>query len=137
MADIRPVRLQLSRRKGFDLQALSRETNGLPAVKCDRSTKWGNPFRVGQKNPCGTITKDARHSASLYLGFAPQQPRLVEAARSELQSVNLACWCGLCDLHAQTGQPLDGTRCPYCDPCHCDTLGRIANRPLVCEEVTP
>lgn len=27
----KPVRLQLSRRKGFDLQALSMATNGLPA----------------------------------------------------------------------------------------------------------
>ena len=42
----RPVRLQLSRRKGFDLQAWSREVNGLPAVSVARPTKWGNPFPV-------------------------------------------------------------------------------------------
>ncbi|MGE7153115.1 DUF4326 domain-containing protein [Methylorubrum rhodesianum] len=39
----RPVRLQLSRKKGFDLQAHSRALNGLPAVKVDRSTRFGNP----------------------------------------------------------------------------------------------
>ena len=43
-----PVRLQLSRRKGFNLQALSRETNGLEAVVVTRaSKKWGNPYYIG------------------------------------------------------------------------------------------
>src|SRR4051812_11243137 len=40
----KPVRLQLSRRKGFDLKALSLETNGLPGVNVARPGKWGNPF---------------------------------------------------------------------------------------------
>lgn len=39
-----PVRLQLSRKKGFDLQAFSRATNGLEAVNVARPSKWGNPF---------------------------------------------------------------------------------------------
>jgi hypothetical protein len=43
-----PVRLQLSRRKGFDLQAASCATNGLDAVVVARPTKWGNPFVVGK-----------------------------------------------------------------------------------------
>lgn len=42
-----PVRLQLSRRKGFDLQALSRRTNDLTAVKASRPGRWGNPRRIG------------------------------------------------------------------------------------------
>ena len=33
---MKPVRLQISRRKGFDLQALSIATNGLPAVNVAR-----------------------------------------------------------------------------------------------------
>ena len=44
----RPVRLQLSRRNGFNLQALSLATNGLPAVNVARPGKHGNPFRVGR-----------------------------------------------------------------------------------------
>lgn len=44
----RPVRLQLSRKKGFDLQALSMATNGLPAVNVARPSMWGNPYHVGQ-----------------------------------------------------------------------------------------
>lgn len=39
---IAPVRLRLSRAKGFNLQAHSRAVNGLGAVKVDRSTPWGN-----------------------------------------------------------------------------------------------
>lgn len=40
------VRIQLSRKKGFKLQEYSKSINGLEAVKCDRSTRWGNPFKV-------------------------------------------------------------------------------------------
>lgn len=41
---ITPVRIQLSRQKGFKLQEYSRSINGLPAIKIDRTTKWGNPL---------------------------------------------------------------------------------------------
>lgn len=47
-----PVRIQLSRRKGFKLQAESLALNGLPAVKVDRSTKWGNPFNFKSAEYC-------------------------------------------------------------------------------------
>ena len=42
----KPVRLQLSRRKGFDLQAVSFAKNGRPAVKVARPSMLGNPFTV-------------------------------------------------------------------------------------------
>ena len=131
---IQPVRLRLSRAMGFKLQEHSRASNGLAAVKIDRSTKWGNPFRVGSKSPYGSKVKDARHSASIYAGFAPFNEKLVEAAKAELAGLNLACWCELCDLHATMGQSFHSPvgRCPYCAPCHCDTLGKIANG-LICE----
>lgn len=41
-----PVRIQVSRKKGFNLQEYSKSINGLEAVKCDRTTKFGNPFKV-------------------------------------------------------------------------------------------
>ena len=40
----RPVRLQLRRSRGFDLQAASRALNGLPAVVVSRPSPFGNPF---------------------------------------------------------------------------------------------
>lgn len=43
-----PVRLQLSRRKGFRLQEQSLATNGLPAIIVARPSLWGNPWRVSQ-----------------------------------------------------------------------------------------
>lgn len=51
MALVQPVRLQLRRAKGFNLQRLSLETNGLPAKSVARPHKWGNPFVVGQILP--------------------------------------------------------------------------------------
>ncbi len=45
----RPVRIQLSRRGGFNLQRASLGLNGLPAVNVARPSKWGNPFHIGQR----------------------------------------------------------------------------------------
>jgi hypothetical protein len=42
-----PVRLRLSRARGFDLQAASRALNGLPALNVARPGPLGNPFVVG------------------------------------------------------------------------------------------
>lgn len=42
----RPTRIRLERRKGFRLQAVSLALNGMPAMKVDRSTPFGNPFPV-------------------------------------------------------------------------------------------
>jgi hypothetical protein len=39
-----PVRLRLSRARGFDLQVHSRAINGLSAVHVARPSRWGNPF---------------------------------------------------------------------------------------------
>ena len=53
-AMIRPVRIQLSRRKGFKMQTLSRKFNGLDAVKVSRPGRWGNPFVVSTRLKPGT-----------------------------------------------------------------------------------
>ncbi len=138
-----PVRLRLSRRKGFNLQALSRETNGLPAVNCARPRKWGNPYRVGDPVHYWADPRPARNQANV-VDLHPKQrtgrvmrrrmgmtaEEAVERFRSgvptwfsahdlaELRGKNLACWCAL-----------DA-------PCHCDVLLDLANRPI-CEEAKP
>ena len=43
-----PRRITLSREKGWNLQAVSMALNGRPAVKVDRSTKWGNPYTTAK-----------------------------------------------------------------------------------------
>lgn len=109
-----PVRLQLQRSEGYRLQALSEKTNGLPAVKVDRTTNWGNPFVPGRKdNPLGIMVEDRRHAYNLYRGSAPLNAALVTAARQHLAGKNLACWC-----------PKDD---PYEDCCHGAVLLDIAN----------
>ena len=114
-----PSRIQLSRRRGWRMPP--------GAVHAARPGKWGNPYRVGERNPFGTVTTNNRHAASLYVGFAPQNETLIAAARAELRGRDLACWCRLCELHVD-GKPL-GIDCPYCEPCHVDTLLKLANGP--------
>lgn len=108
MKDEAPRRVQLSRKKGWRMPPNT--------VKVDRSTKWGNPFRVG----------NVRHYGPPYSGRdalieTPEQAcKLFRAHMFNLRSAseliaplrgkNLACWC-----------PLD-------QPCHADVLLEIANK---------
>jgi hypothetical protein len=113
-----PVRLQLSRRKGFDLQQLSQDTNGLPAVNVARPSKFGNPCRVGTFKgydaargrrgfpPLGR-TRAHRFAASKDVYG---QPPTMQMIRDHLRGKNLACFC-------KPGEP-----------CHADVLLEIANR---------
>jgi hypothetical protein len=59
MTETKPLRLQLSRRKGFNLQAASRAANGLDAVNCSRPSVLGNPFVVGR--PSGVFPEGCGH----------------------------------------------------------------------------
>ena len=97
-----PVRLQLSRRKGFDLQKLSHRTNGLEAVVVSRPSKWGSPFPLKKESDRAKVI--ARYRAYLH-----SNAKLKKEARKELAGKNLACWCkpGL--------------------PCHAEILLRVAN----------
>jgi hypothetical protein len=107
---IRPVRLQLSRRPGFNLQAESRAINGLPAINCARPSLWGNPFIVGRH------AATASECVDLYVNdLAGLWPRFYRSALETLPGHNLACWC---DLYA---------------PCHVDTLLDIFGR-IECRE---
>jgi hypothetical protein len=97
--------------------------NGLPAVKVDRSTRWGNPYSAG-------IHCDHQHAVDchrmlvLHGGVAKTAPKpgcdpvayfwFVRENIGQLRGKNLCCWC-----------PLDM-------PCHSQTLLEIANRPI-CE----
>jgi len=140
MSDVRPVRLQLSRRKGFDLQAVSLATNGLPAVKVDRASGFGNPFPIfkGRQTHLGVTTDcwevgtwngpalwfrdsepEARKLAiEAFRAWiqAPNHAPLRSRAIRDLRGKNLACWCKL------------GTGC------HADVLLEFANAPI-CEAV--
>ena len=122
-----PVRLRLSRAKGFNLQEHSRAVNGLDAVKVDRSTGYGNPFVVGEfpslalsaytTARVGTADEAVQLFRVLLINSALHIDATVDALIG-LRGKNLACWCAL-----------DA-------PCHADVLLELANKP-VCEAVNP
>jgi hypothetical protein len=108
-----PERIQLRRTKGWRMPA--------GAVKVDRSTRWGNPFRIG--DPVGDeIASDYHLSAEqaarefrFWLDGLPTvrsnmpSPPSKADIRTALRGKSLACWC-------KPGEP-----------CHADVLLEIAN----------
>jgi hypothetical protein len=139
-----PRRIRLSRKKGFNLQQFSMALNGLPAVKVDRSTEFGNPYKIGDThpyaNPDGTdadgvtpMLLDAEDAVALFrldistmqlLAFSDKSVK--ELYIQELRGKNLACWCKLCPRHAATGRPWNEP-CSDCEPCHADVWLEIVN----------
>jgi hypothetical protein len=107
----RPIRLRLSRARGFDLQAASRAINGLPAMSVARPSTWGNGFKIrpGDEIPEYGIVLPAIETA----GQAVQLHRawlagfLATAVGADflapLRGHNLACWCALdAECHGNT-----------------------------------
>ncbi len=139
--DVKPVRLQLSRKRGFSLQAWSHAINGLPAVNCARPGKWGNLWRVGTV-ACGCRSagecthnqfrcETAAEAVESYREWANgwRNTKSLLGALGDIRGKNLACWCRLCPAHEKRGKPL-AIVCPNCAPCHVDVLGE-----LVCQAI--
>ncbi len=95
-----PVRVQLSRRKGWRLPP--------GTIIVARPGPWGNPFRVGDVGPDGAVLTTHEEAVALYRRLVTSPPPGHDYV--ELRSKDLACWC-----------PLDG-------PCHADVLLEHANR---------
>jgi hypothetical protein len=116
-----PVRLQLSRRKGFNLQKLSRETNGLEAVNCSRPARWSNRWRIGEvlswEIPLGGKGPLIEHKPPVII-------------TREIAIQQFIIW--IADCHAEIRKDLRGKNlacvCALSDPCHCDPLLEIANK---------
>lgn len=111
-----PMRVQLSRVKG---QRLPENT-----VKVDRSTKFGNPYRVGEAvdmkmarrwgwniSPQGQkmVCTDAQQAVDCFMHALHWDEAMHDWLRQQLGGKNLACWCSLDQ------------------PCHADALMTIAN----------
>src|SRR5690606_39706084 len=101
---MRPQRLQLSRRKGFDLQATSRALNGLPAKRITRPGPWGNPFTIVDAAIRYGLDRDAAQTKPVDLcahwlrgtldpDLSPASPPSRARIRAALAGLNLACWC--------------------------------------------
>lgn len=117
---IRPKRIKLSRKKGW------RMPEG--AVKIDRSTRFGNPFRVGDDGDAAAcqalyrdlLAKGVRRGAKASVDAQKRAREAALESGEELRGKDLACWCRLCARHAE-GKPLD-VACKDCAPCHGDVL---------------
>lgn len=122
-----PVRLRLSRAKGFRLADASMLANGRAHVVVARPSIWGNPFRVGvdgDQADCvlafeRLLLGDRDCMANADDRFAAAEYAIRFRYRwGELRGFNLACWCAL-----------DA-------PCHADVLLRLANRPIALRAVS-
>jgi hypothetical protein len=114
---VRPVRLQLSRAKGFNLQAASRALNGLPAMSVARPSTWGNGFKIRPRDEIPDLgivipaVETVEQAVQLHRAWL--EGFLATALGADflapLRGCNLACWCA------------PGA------PCHADTLLELAN----------
>jgi len=138
---IQPVRIQMKRKKGFNLQEYSKSLNGLECILVSRPSKWGNPFRLMGD----MIYVDASHRRKIlspwvlfYQTWGHTEKDVVKLFRDLLMDLNshkiepeiyqrfkymrdrifdlrgkdLVCWC-----------PLD-------QPCHADILLELANETI-------
>ncbi len=115
---VRPVRLRLSRARGFDLRLVSAAVNGLPVINAARPNPWGNPFQVGKH---GTRAEVVGLHAMLLAGWyhlgvddatlaAQRTYRSYATTHAKrLAMHNVACWCD------------------HKGPCHADTLLAVFN----------
>lgn len=94
---VRPVRVQRSRAKGWRMPANT--------VYVGRPTKWGNPFKVGDRRDDG----QAMDVAEIVVAYEEYLLWGGGGDIEKLRGKNLACWC-----------PLD-------QPCHADHLLELAN----------
>jgi hypothetical protein len=115
----KPVRLQLSRRAGFNLQAVSKAANGLEAVKVARPGIWGNPFivkpefksgrKVGGSYICVPTVEDAVACYREMFQHEGETADMLRKRLPDLRGKNLACFCKPDQL------------------CHADILLELAN----------
>lgn len=117
---MKPQRMQLSRQRGFNLEASSRAINGLSAKRVTRPGRWGNPFTIEETAKRYGLDAEAAQAKAVALcgqwlrgtldpTLSPGPPPSRADIRAELRGHNLACWC----------RP--GT------PCHADLLIEMAN----------
>jgi hypothetical protein len=103
-----PERIQLKRTKGWRMPENT--------VKVDRTTRYGNPFKVTEDRS----EAEAAMAFQIWLTVEgchagiPERKAALLAALPDLRGKNLACWCKL----PAPGQP---------DICHAAVLLKIAN----------
>ena len=98
----KPKRIKLQRSKGWRMPP--------NAKKVDRSTRWGNPYKVGETDPNTGHPMTAADSVEAFEGYATDRSYWDRAWLEPLRGKDLACWCRPGDV------------------CHADVLLSLANR---------
>lgn len=146
-----PVRLRLSRERGFNLQALSLSVNGLPAVNVARPGPWGNPFDFRKSDCCWLALsfgcrgdRLGRQEASVRAfrewidpgggrRTAQYERQVVMAGTKGSMPVGPRVVAGaapsLDDLRAVLAGKNLACWCKPGEPCHADVLLELANQP--------
>ena len=142
-----PVRVQLHRYKGWKMPDNT--------VKVDRSTRWGNPFKVGKiavssrlgyRTPAcllNVLVQDDAHAVRLFEQWLYSESDHALSWRisaNVIRGKNLACWCPIwrCGNGHKFGNEIKPSRVQkYCldcgrllvrAACHADTLLQLANK---------
>ncbi len=95
-----PIRIQRKRTKGWKMPPNT--------VYVGRPTKWGNPYKVGQRINPNSEPLTLKRVIVFYRAHLQSISSFWEA-KQELKGKNLACWC-----------PLD-------KPCHANFLLKTVN----------
>jgi len=137
---IQPVRLQLSRRRGFNLQEHSRAINGLGAINCARPSLWSNPFVIGE--PSGWQFYDGGDTKPLIASMSRETVIwLYESMVSGVLSPEMHpaghAWAKRFNEKMHRTHPAEAMHrlrghnlacwCKPSDACHCDVLLELAN----------
>src|SRR6218665_2387381 len=97
----RPVRMQVSRKAGFNLQEASHALNGLPAKLVTRPGPWGNPFSIDEVAASYGLDRPAAQAKAVAMAtdwlrgtldpaLSPGDPPGRDFIRRELSGHNLA-----------------------------------------------
>lgn len=135
-----PVRLQLSRKKGFDLRRASREANGLDVVNVARPSRWGNPFVAASDahdfqskvitGPSTFVLLDSPWDASgvveMYRQWLAEEPVADPIDGATLEGPYMPEPPYLSLIWKLRGRNL-ACWCPLDAPCHADVLLELAN----------
>lgn len=136
VVDRQPKRLQLLTRPGFDYQAVSRATNGLPGYFVDWPSRWGNPFVMAPGGGVPPLALDRRAPTSVPEPFADdwskrhtERPGLLgnQIHQYLVDLYRERCLDGLGDMSVLAGCNLFCSCMPWA-PCHADILLELANR---------
>jgi hypothetical protein len=81
----------------------NKKTDDVPddAVLIDRTTPWGNPYKIG-------VDGDFEQVKKLYINYLLANPALIADIRQSLKGRDLACWC-------------------VPEPCHAALILKLAN----------